>query len=228
MEYDPITLYGRFYTTNQVNYRQYRLLKRLFDLAVCLVLLPVLLVVMAFIIVIIKLESPGSPIFIQERVGKGGSRFRIYKFRTMLCKRDEQSERAYMQAFVANRIIEGSQEMGFKAINKKDITRVGKLLRKASLDELPQIFNVLKGEMSLIGPRPNVPYEVEAYKPWHYERLNVLPGITGMAQVLGRSKISFDRIVAYDIQYIRRRSLSLDLWIIWKTIQVVAVGKGAA
>ncbi len=183
---------------------------------------------MAFIIVIIKLESPGSPIFIQERVGKGGSRFRIYKFRTMLCKRDEQSERAYMQAFVANRIIEGSQEMGFKAINKKDITRVGKLLRKASLDELPQIFNVLKGEMSLIGPRPNVPYEVEAYKPWHYERLNVLPGITGMAQVLGRSKISFDRIVAYDIQYIRRRSLSLDLWIIWKTIQVVAVGKGAA
>ena len=115
----------------------------------------------------------------------------------------------------------------YKPFTESQVTRVGRILRKTSLDELPQLWNILKGDMSLVGPRPNVPWEVEAYKNWHRDRLNVLPGITGLAQVRGRSAIDFDTIARHDIEYVRRISLGLDLHIAIKTISSVISGNGA-
>jgi len=136
-----------------------------------------------------------------------------------------------MKSFVAGNITEiidkGDRAVKFKPIQKKDITRIGRVLRKTSLDELPQIFNIIKGDMSLIGPRPNVPWEVEAYKPWHYDRLNTLPGITGLAQVMGRSDISFDNIARYDILYVKNQEFHLDFWILAQTVSAVIKGNGA-
>ena len=198
------------------------------DLAVCVLLLPVLLIVIPVISLLIVLESKGPAIFIQERIGLGGKRFRIYKFRTMRCDRSNEEERNYMKGYITGHIGSDDKTLPLhKPIQKKDITRVGYILRKSSLDELPQILNVLKGEMSLIGPRPNVNWEVEHYKNWHYERLNTLPGITGLAQVRGRSSISFDQIARFDIQYVRDQSLWMDIQIVWWTFQTVFSGKGA-
>lgn len=198
------------------------------DLAVCILLLPVLLILLPVISLLIMLDSPGQPILFQERVGLGGKRFRVYKFRTMVRNRSNDIERAYMKNYISGQVeTKNNGDMLHKPIQKNDITRVGRVLRKTSLDELPQILNVLKGEMSLIGPRPNVLWEVEFYKSWHYERLNTLPGITGLAQVMGRSSISFDQIASFDIQYVREQNLLMDIQIIWRTFQTVFSGKGA-
>jgi lipopolysaccharide/colanic/teichoic acid biosynthesis glycosyltransferase len=204
--------------------------KRLLDLVICLLLLPILVLPMVFIAVLIVLDSPGSPLFIQERVGKGGERFRMFKFRTMRSNHDSATDVTFMQAYIAGKISyseENPERAFFKPPNQDKITRVGKILRKTSLDELPQIINIIRGEMSLVGPRPNVPWEVEKYQEWHYERLKVLPGITGLAQVNGRSNIVFDEIANYDIQYVRNQSLSYDLWIIWQTVRSVVARNGA-
>jgi len=222
---------GQLLKSFKLTYPQYRFIKRVIDLTFCTLLLPLLLLPMALICVIIVLDSPGSPVFVQERVGFGGRRFKMYKFRSMRQGFNDEKHRSFMQSFVAGQITEVNNKeeraAKFKPIQQKDITRVGKLLRKASLDELPQIFNIMQGDMSLIGPRPNVSWEVEVYKPWHYDRLYALPGITGLAQVMGRSNISFDRIARYDIQYVKNQSLHFDLWIIWQTINAVVAGKGA-
>jgi lipopolysaccharide/colanic/teichoic acid biosynthesis glycosyltransferase len=144
---------------------------------------------------------------------------------------DDNKHRAFMKSFVEGKITEVKDESDraakFKPIHQKDITRIGRLLRKTSLDELPQIVNIIKGEMSLIGPRPNVPWEVEAYKPWHYDRLNTLPGITGLAQVMGRSDITFDNIARFDIRYVKNQELHIDFWILWQTVRAVIKGNGA-
>ena len=208
---------------------RYLPLKRAIDLGLCLLALPLLLVLMGAIALLIVLDTPGSPLFVQERVGKGGRRFRMYKFRTMRADYSDESDREYMRAFVAGRPAERSadQDAIHKPIRSGDITRVGRFLRKASLDELPQVFNVLTGEMSLVGPRPNVPWEVESYKEWHHERLDVLPGISGLAQVQGRSTLSFDEIAAYDVEYARTMSFSLDMEIMFATMSSVFSGKGA-
>ena len=122
-----------------------------------------------------------------------------------------------MQAFVKGKIAHNSRGNAvYKPFDESQITQLGRFLRQTSLDELPQLINVLKGEMSLIGPRPNVPWEVEAYEPWHMERLQALPGMTGLAQVNGRSGIDFDTIVKYDIEYVRRQCLMLDMQILWE------------
>jgi len=149
----------------------------------------------------------------------------------MNCDYDDRTAREYMKAFVTGQINQddcGDDRATYKPKHKGHITRVGRILRRISLDELPQIFNVLRGEMSLVGPRPNVPWEVEAYRGWHNERLEVLPGITGLAQIRGRSDIPFDNIVQYDIEYIRKRSLKLDFQILWWTALSVMQGRGAA
>ena len=133
-----------------------------------------------------------------------------------------------MKAFVNGQI--GDDENGgaiYKPIQASQITRVGRILRKISLDELPQLVNVFRGEMSLVGPRPNVLWEFEEYKGWHNERLEVLPGVTGLAQVRGRSGLTFDSIVKYDVEYIERQSLALDLKILWWTLLSVLLGRGA-
>jgi lipopolysaccharide/colanic/teichoic acid biosynthesis glycosyltransferase len=116
---------------------------------------------------------------------------------------------------------------GRTPFQERQLTRVGRILRKTSLDELPQLFNVIKGDMSLVGPRPNVPWEVEEYRDWHRERLGVLPGITGLAQISGRSGITFDDIVRYDIDYIENQNFVMDLRILWLTVTSVMTGNGA-
>jgi len=214
-----------------LSHRQYLAIKRAFDLSLCFLLMPFLVIPMALICLVILWDSPGSPIFVQERVGYGGRRFKLYKFRSMRRDFEPEKHRAFMQSFVSGHISNGTdvdeRTAKFKPIHQKDITRIGRFLRKSSLDELPQIFNVIKGDMSLIGPRPNILWEVEAYKPWHYDRLNALPGITGLAQVKGRSDISFDNIARYDIQYVKNQALHFDFWIMWQTLSLVIDGKGA-
>jgi lipopolysaccharide/colanic/teichoic acid biosynthesis glycosyltransferase len=183
---------------------------------------------MVLLNLLVILDSPGPAMFVQDRIGKGGRRFRMYKFRTMTWDLDDSAHRAFMRAFVNGEIGQAaSEKVVFKPFRESQVTRVGRILRKTSLDELPQLINVLKGEMSLVGPRPNVPWEVDAYKEWHRERLNASPGITGLAQVNGRSCISFDRIVEYDIEYIENQSLRMDLQILWLTVRSVIRADGA-
>jgi len=206
--------------------RFYRTAKRLLDLAVCAIaaligLLPIILISIA-----IRLTSPGPILFVQERVGKNGKPFRMYKFRTMREGGDDEAERAYMRRFVRGDT-QPTGSGGYKPINRARITRIGALLRRTSLDELPNLINVFRHEMSLVGPRPNVPWEVEAYHDWQRQRLHVLPGITGLAQVRGRSDIPFDTIVQYDLEYIQRQSFVLDLQILCETLGRVVKRNGA-
>lgn len=211
------------------NRHRYLFAKRALDIVLCLATMLVAVLVMAVIAIAIFADSPGPIFFIQERIGRGGRRFRMYKFRTLRHDYDDTASRKFMQAFVAGRIgqDENDGRQSFKPIHKTHVTRAGRILRKTSLDELPQIINVLRGDMSLVGPRPNVMFEVEAYRDWHKERLEVLPGITGLAQVRGRSHLSFDAIAHYDIEYVRRQSLKLDLQILWWTVMSVLSGRGA-
>jgi lipopolysaccharide/colanic/teichoic acid biosynthesis glycosyltransferase len=188
---------------------------------------PFLVPLALFIALMIRLNSPGPILFAQERIGKGGRLFKMFKFRTMYQDVDRDSHRAFMKAFINGQTTVKDGHQVFKPFDRSHLTRVGRLLRKTSLDELPQLINVFRGEMSLVGPRPNVPWEVEEYKGWHKERLEVLPGITGLAQVRGRSGILFDEIVQYDIEYIESQSLWLDLKILWWTVASVVFGKGA-
>jgi lipopolysaccharide/colanic/teichoic acid biosynthesis glycosyltransferase len=214
----------------QVHLRRkgYRIVKRLLDVTISLLALPFALVIMLICAAAIALDSPGPVFFVQNRVGKGGRRFKLYKFRTMYQNCDTSSHRAFMKAFVNGEVDEPvSGKAVYKPFGDQQLTPVGRILRKTSLDELPQLINVIKGEMSLVGPRPNVPWEVEEYRGWHKERLEVLPGITGLAQINGRSSNTFDRIVRYDIEYIENRSLKMDLQILWETVTSVLAGKGA-
>ncbi len=208
--------------------RGYRITKRLFDLTVSLLLLPFASIAMLICAVAITLDSPGPVLFVQTRVGKGRRRFKLYKFRTLYHNCDAGGHRAFMKAFVNGKVNELASGKGvYKPFSTKQLTRVGRILRKTSLDELPQLFNVIKGDMSLVGPRPNVLWEVEEYRGWHKERLEVLPGITGLAQVRGRSGITFDQIARYDIEYIENQCVKLDLRILWWTVISVLAGKGA-
>ena len=194
-------------------------LKRTFDLLFTLLLLPFVLPVMALIALAIKLDSPGPVLFSQERVGENGRRFRMLKFRTMV----PHAER--LQAQVTRLNDEGQPV--YKIRHDPRITRVGRFLRRWSLDELPQLFNVLRGEMSLVGPRPEQVFVVEQYEPWQRQRLAVPPGMTGWWQVSGRSDLPLHLNTQYDLFYIRNYSLWLDLKILWLTIGAVLRGKGA-
>ena len=227
----------------------YQIAKRMMDLTLCLLALPFILPVWVICTLAIYLDSSGPVFFIQERVGKGGRVFRIYKFRTMHHHADDSSHQTYMKAFVRGQIgkseninyhyrafvkafvtqqIENkSRNETFKPFQVSQVTRVGRILRKTSLDELPQLINVLRGEMSLVGPRPNVPWEVEEYQLWHHERLEILPGITGLAQVRGRSSIDFDSIVNHDIEYVKNQSVVMDIKIAWWTLATVLHAKGS-
>jgi lipopolysaccharide/colanic/teichoic acid biosynthesis glycosyltransferase len=208
--------------------RVYLALKRAMDLAIALGGILFLGPMMLIIALLIRLDSPGPALFSQTRVGQGGRPFRLFKFRSMKEKVDDSSHRAFMQAFVKGDIHKApSGRIIFKPFDESQITRLGGFLRQSSLDELPQLLNVLKGEMSIVGPRPNVLWEVEAYEDWHMERLAVLPGITGLAQIHGRSGLDFDTIVKYDIEYVRNQSLKLDVQILLSTWLPVMNGKGA-
>jgi lipopolysaccharide/colanic/teichoic acid biosynthesis glycosyltransferase len=196
--------------------------------ALLLVLSPLL----AAIAAIIKLTSKGPVLYEQERLGQLGARFRCLKFRTMYTNNDPKIHQEYVQQFIAGKEgldkSESSEKPVYKLTNDPRITSIGRLLRKASLDELPQFWNVLRGEMSLVGPRPPVPYEFEVYDVWHRRRvLEVKPGVTGLWQVSGRNRTLFDEMVRLDLRYCQSWSLWLDLKILFATPRAVFHGDGA-
>jgi len=192
--------------------RRYLIVKRLFDLAVCLLLLPVVLPLLLLSALAIRLDSPG-PIFIaQERTGRDGTPFRMLKFRTMV------RNAAELKAQLAHLNVLPPPD--FKIPHDPRITRVGKFLRQTSLDELPQLLNVLWGDMSLVGPRPTS-FAPSTYQLWHTHRLEVTPGITGLWQVKGRNTTTFDERLRLDIEYIEHRSFGFDLKILLQTVPSV-------
>jgi lipopolysaccharide/colanic/teichoic acid biosynthesis glycosyltransferase len=198
--------------------------ERLLSLLLLLILAPIF----ALLSLAIRWDSPGPAVFRQTRVGKDGKSFTLFKFRTMYNDVDKTAHKTFANAFVNGKLGDDeSDHEVFKPASGHQITRVGRILRRTSLDELPQLLNVIRGEMSLIGPRPNISEEAAAYKEWHKRRLEVLPGITGLAQVNGRSRLSFDEIVRYDISYIENECLGRDLEILWYTLPAVLVGEGA-
>lgn len=204
----------------------YQTAKRVLDVMFCLAATPLVIPLALIIAILIRFESPGPILFIQERIGKGNKSFKIIKFRTMYHNIGRDTHKTFMKAFVKGNVSTNGTKI-FKPFHDKQVTTIGRVLRRTSLDELPQLINVLEGEMSLVGPRPNVLWEVEEYQGWHQERLEVLPGITGLAQVRGRSGISFDEIVKYDIEYLEKRNIWFDLKILWWTLVSVIQGKGA-
>jgi len=208
------------------------IIKRVMDIAGSLLLLLLLSPVLAAIAVAIQLTSKGPVIFRQERLGQFGKRFECLKFRTMFADNDPRIHREYVQSFIAGKVQEENASAAGAAVYKiKDdprVTPVGRLLRRTSFDEIPQFWNVLRGEMALVGPRPPLPYEFEAYDFWHRRRvLEVKPGVTGLWQVMGRSRTSFDDMVRMDLRYCQRWSLWLDLKILLATPMAVFMGHGA-
>ncbi|HBV86864.1 sugar transferase [Desulfosporosinus sp.] len=194
--------------------------KRLLDFVAALTLLVLISPLWLFIVLWIRLDSTGPAIFKQTRVGQRGKTYTIYKFRTMV-----QNAEALMKDKLEK--VNDLESFVFQEKDDPRITRSGHFLRKTSLDELPQLINILIGNMSLVGPRPEVPELVKLYTPEQRRRLNVLPGVTGLAQVNGRSELTLGETMTYDLEYVRSWSFWLDLKILWKTIFVVFTGKGA-
>jgi exopolysaccharide biosynthesis polyprenyl glycosylphosphotransferase len=193
--------------------------KELLDFTIALIFLILILPVMAVIALLIKLASRGPVFFVQERIGLYGRRFKFYKFRTMIQGADDLKPQL-------EKFNEASGPV-FKIKNDPRLTSLGRFLRKFSLDELPQLFNVLKGEMSLVGPRPPIQKEVEKYQPWQRRRLSMKPGLTCIWQVSGRSQLGFETWMSMDLEYIDNWSLWLDLKILLKTIPAVLFCRGA-
>jgi lipopolysaccharide/colanic/teichoic acid biosynthesis glycosyltransferase len=221
----------------------YHFLKRLLDLGISLPGTLFLFPLMLVIAVLIKLDSPGPVLFVQERVGakrwSGGgfaywrrTVFRMYKFRTMAAGSNPSIHQDYVRALIhkdreAMAQLQGGQVRIRKLAADPRVTCTGKLLRKLSLDELPQVWNVIRGDMSLVGPRPAIPYELEEYQPWHFRRLEAKPGLTGLWQIKGRSSVGFDEMVGLDLWYIRNSSTWQDLRILFATPLAVLSGRGA-
>ena len=206
-------------------------LKRLLDLLGAFTALVLFSPFMLITALAVKFTSPGPIIFQQTRLGRRGKHFSFYKFRSMVAGNDDRVHREYVCRLINgenDQINQGEKDRPlYKLKNDCRITKVGRIIRKLSIDELPQLFNVLKGEMSLVGPRPPIPYEVEKYKSWHLRRiLEVKPGITGLWQVEGRSKTSFDEMVRLDIRYVQNCSLWLDIKIMFRTVREVLFPKG--
>ncbi len=194
-------------------------LRRLLDVTVSLAVLLFLLPVLALIALLIKLGSPGPVLFIQKRVGRDGREFPVYKFRSMYTDAEHRLER----------LLAENERSGpvFKMRQDPRVTRIGRILRRGSLDEFPQLLNVLRGEMSLVGPRPAIPREVALYTPMQRGRLAVTPGLTGLWQVSGRANLSFEESIALDLEYIERQSFGLNLILLARTVPAVLTGHGA-
>ena len=199
--------------------KAYIISKRVADVLIAFTLLAVLFPVLLLIGLLVALEDRGPMLYYQTRVGKNGKHFRFYKFRSMVRNADALKEK-----LAAQNEAEGPV---FKMKNDPRITRCGRILRKTSLDELPQLINVLRGEMTLVGPRPHLPREVSEYEDWHFERQLAEPGLLCLREVLGRSNLSFDQWVAYDLLYIRNRSFRTDAWILLRLIPAVLKADGA-
>src|SRR5580765_8779825 len=207
-----------------------RVVKRTSDLVVASLALALLSPVWLLIALLIKLDSRGPVFYKQERVGMDGRIFLFYKFRTMHADTDDSRHREYQRAYISGRAesnLGDDDRPVFKLRTDERITRIGRILRKTSLDELPQLFNVMRGDMSIVGPRPPIPYEVENYQLWHRKRLDMKPGITGLWQVSGRNRLPFDEMVRMDLYYIENWSLLLDIKIILQTLPVMWRGEDA-
>lgn len=201
------------------NNRVYHIAKRIVDVVSCTLAVLALSPIFVLCIILIKLESPDGPIFFkQQRTGKHGKRFRMYKFRTMV----PNAEELKLKLAHLNEL----QWPDFKITNDPRITKFGRFMRKTSLDELPQLLNVIKGDMSLVGPRPTS-FGADTYELWQTQRLSVAPGLTGLWQIYGRAQTEFDARLRMDIAYIERRCVMLDIEIILRTFQSVIKGRGA-
>jgi lipopolysaccharide/colanic/teichoic acid biosynthesis glycosyltransferase len=217
--------------------------KRGIDIIAASLALVLLSPFMLLIAILIRLDSPGPALFAQQRVsGKQEVRdgkvtwkqvlFPCYKFRSMISRADPSIHREYIKSLIdSDGSGQPSLQNGSKEIKKLTcdgrITRLGRILRRTSLDELPQFWNVLVGDMSLVGPRPAIPYEIEMYKPWYHRRLDAKPGITGLWQVSGRSTLGFNEMMKLDIKYVEEQSFKMDLMIILKTPLVILSRRGA-
>jgi len=199
--------------------RNQRVAKRLFDVTVASLILVAALPILALVALAIKLTSPGPMLFLQDRVGENGRLFKIYKFRSMVVNAEKLQEAVNVTDAEGNTI--------HKRRNDPRVTKIGKIIRKTSIDELPQLFNVIKGDMSLVGPRPELPWLVAQYQDWQYQRFNVPQGITGWWQVNGRSDKPCHLNTDQDVYYIEHYSFWLDIKILLMTIPALVKGKGA-
>ena len=203
--------------------------KRVSDIVIASLALILLSPLWLLIALVIKLDSRGPIFYRQERVGMDGRIFLVYKFRTMRTGADSEIHREYQKKFIAGTAeanVGDDEKPAYKLRDDPRITRAGRILRRFSLDEAPQLFNVLSGDMSVVGPRPPIPYEVEAYELWHRKRLDMKPGVTGLWQVSGRNRLSFEEMVKLDLFYIENWSLLFDMKIILRTVLVLVRGEG--
>jgi len=205
----------------------YETYKRVFDVVLAAIGALLLVPVFAAIACAIKVESAGPVLYTQTRVGRHGRGFKFYKFRSMYMGSDNDPGRETSYArLISGEWTGGDAETPAKIVDSAKVTRVGAFLRKSSLDELPQLLNVIRGNMSLVGPRPCLPYEWNHYQDWHKQRASVTPGCTGVWQVFGRSLVGFQDMVIFDLFYSQNASLGLDLWLLLKTIPVMVTGRG--
>lgn len=200
-----------------------RRVKRFLDYFICFAVMPLALPLGAVLALMVKIDSKGSPIYRQERIGKDGKPFMIYKFRTMVDNADELLD-TYLRK---NPELAEEWKKNQKLKNDPRLTRAGRFLRKTSLDELPQILNIIQGDMTLVGPRPIVESEKEKYGRFFDEYCEVRPGLTGLWQTSGRNDTTYSQRVAYDHYYINHWTIWLDFWIMGKTIPVALIGRGA-
>jgi len=213
--------------------RFYEFAKRVLDVAIALIALALFAPLWAAIAVIVRLTSPGPALYCQRRViGKGGREFTVYKFRTMYHNNDDTLHKHAIARFLDGQPLDVVEKNGvrtpvYKLTNDPRVTPFGRILRKTGLDEVPQFLNVLRGDMSVVGPRQPTHYEYERYTERHKRRLEVLPGITGLYQVTARSQVAFEEMIEIDLEYIQRRSLWLDFKIILLTPWAMLTGKGA-
>lgn len=208
----------------------YLRLKRVLDIVFTLLISPLILLVGMIVAVCIKIDSRGPVFFRQKRVGQDGVEFEMFKFRSMYVDSDDLAHREkIMQYMNGHKLNEDeTSAMAYKDLNDPRITRVGRLIRKTSLDELPQFWNVLRGQMTLVGPRPPLPYEVEVYTSHEWLRLSGKPGLTGTWQVYGRSRVTFQNMVDMDIEYLQDQSFWKDVKLIILTVPVMILGRGGA
>ncbi len=204
--------------------------KRVLDIVFTLLILLPLCIVFVIVAVAIRMDSDGPIIYRQKRVGLRGAEFNLYKFRSMYVNTNDSAHRdaivKYMNGQEMNVGTAAAITFQFKLSDDPRVTRVGRFIRKTSIDELPQFFNVLRGEMTLVGPRPPLPYEVELYTPHNWLRLSGKPGLTGIWQVYGRSRVTFQNMVEMDIDYLHHQSLWEDLKLIALTVPVMIRGRG--
>ena len=204
-------------------------LRRGLDIVLAATALLLLSPVVAVVVFAIAVSSPGPVVFRQRRLGRDLDPFTVLKFRTMHADADSAPHRDYVRTLIDSQDEEGSSQGGLYKLAVDDrVTGVGRLLRKSSLDELPQLWNVIRGEMALVGPRPVIPYEAELYPPAYLGRFAVKPGLTGLWQVSGRNERTYEEMVRLDVEYAERNSIGLDLLILAKTVWVVLTRKGAA